>query len=132
MKLTALADRLKGTKAAIEAHADELHARLDEIDKVAPDIVQRAHDAISAHQTDIQGLEDSLRELSNSVGDTPLPVQAPVTAEPVQGSHALAVYVPPAIPGGSKVLYVPPAIPEGPDVPANVRQAYEQAAANKE
>jgi uncharacterized protein (DUF3084 family) len=70
MKLQSLAERIAQTKAKLHAQADELHTRLDEIDKAAPEVFARAHDTITAHQADIQGLEDGLRSLSN--GGPPL------------------------------------------------------------
>ena len=64
-KLAALADRIKRTKASLDACADELGARLDEMDKVAPDTFERAHTFLKMQEVDVQALEDGLRQLSN-------------------------------------------------------------------
>jgi len=64
-KLHALADRIKATKKSLEARADEVNARLDEMDKVAPEVFDRAGTFIASQEADVQALDDGLRQLSN-------------------------------------------------------------------
>lgn len=64
-KLAALADRLKQTKKTLDDRADELGARLDEMDKIAPSTFDHAHSFLDAQEADVQSLEDGLRQLSN-------------------------------------------------------------------
>ena len=64
-KLQNLADRIRDTKKRLDDEADKLAARLDGLDKLAPDALGRAHTFIEQQQADVDSIEATLRQLSN-------------------------------------------------------------------
>ena len=64
-KLQAVAERIKDTKAKLEAEADKLASRLDDLDKKAPAAFDRGHSFLDAQHADLTAMEAELRQLSN-------------------------------------------------------------------
>jgi len=64
-KLTELSDRIKSTKEKLEAEADKLHAKLDEIDKAAPTAFDHGHRFIAAQKAEVEGITATLTQLTN-------------------------------------------------------------------
>jgi len=64
-KLSALAERIAQTKQSLEARADEVFARLDEMDAVSPEVFARVDNFLSTQESEVQALDDGLRQLSN-------------------------------------------------------------------
>lgn len=94
-KLSDLADRIKDTKARLEAEADNLASKLDDIDALAPKAFERGHAFIEAQQAEVDEIDAVLRQLSN----LPLERSAGLTKD-----SAPVVPVPKAVtsvPGGS-------------------------------
>lgn len=91
-KLSAMADRIRDTKARLEAEADKLGAKLgaklDGIDKAAPTAFARGHTFLDAQAAEVAEIEDTLRQLSNLPLDAPAgsaasPIVSPVAAPEV-------------------------------------------------
>lgn len=99
-KLSAIADRIKDTKARLEAEADKLGAKLDVIDKEAPKAFARGHAFIDAQAAEVAEIEDTLRQLSN------LPLDESTSS-------------PAALPAAAPEVPAPkPTFPAGPDAAA--------------
>jgi hypothetical protein len=64
-KLHSIAQRIAATKKSLDNQADQLAARLDDLDKKAPDAFKSANALIDQHNTDIDAMEAELRQLSN-------------------------------------------------------------------
>ena len=64
-KLSAIADRIKAKKAMHDAKADEWAARLDALDKREPQAFAVGDAVIAERETDLAGMEQDLRTLSN-------------------------------------------------------------------
>lgn len=64
-KLHEVAERIKRTKASLESEADKLMAKLDGVDKKAPDAFSRGHAVIDQQSSDIDTMDAELRQLSN-------------------------------------------------------------------
>jgi prefoldin subunit 5 len=64
-KLSTVADRIKRTKEKLDAEADKLSARLDEIDKTAPEKIAGAHAFLDSQKAEVDSIEATLRQLSN-------------------------------------------------------------------
>jgi len=60
-----LAERIAAFKAKHEKELDTLHARVDELETVAPVVYEHVHDLITSQQKDVQGLAEDLQHLSN-------------------------------------------------------------------
>lgn len=88
-KLSSLAERIRDTKASLEAQADQLAVKLDGIDAAAPTAFARGHAFVDAQAAEVGEIEDTLRQLSN------LPLDAS-TASP--GGLPRAANIPAASP----------------------------------
>ena len=64
-KLQAVAQRIRQTKTNLEAEADKLAGKLDELDKKAPAAFERGHTIIAQHNADVDAMDSELRQLSN-------------------------------------------------------------------
>jgi hypothetical protein len=64
-KLQEIALRIAKTKESLDAEADKLSARLDEIDRKAPEAFTRGKAVIDQHSADLDAMEAELRQLSN-------------------------------------------------------------------
>ena len=64
-KLHQVAQRIASTKKTLEAQADKLALRLDELDKKGPDAFGNANAILDQHHADLDAMESELRQLSN-------------------------------------------------------------------
>lgn len=90
-KLSAIADRIRDTKARLDAEADKLAARMDDIDKAAPVAFSRGHAFLSDQQAQVDEIEGTLRQLSNLPLD--VPATLPVDSGPTPGPSDHAAFV---------------------------------------
>jgi len=71
--LSAVADRIAAKKAAYTAKAQGWAARLDKLDKLEPAAFDATEAAITAHETDLSGMESDMRSLTNMGAPAPSP-----------------------------------------------------------
>lgn len=100
-KLSAIAERIRDTKKRLDDEADKLATRLDDIDHAAPKAFDRGHRFLDSQESEVNEIEETLRQLSNlpldelpaSPGASPVaPVTTPPVAEtPPQGTRALSL-----------------------------------------
>jgi hypothetical protein len=64
-KLQEVAARMRETKVKLDAEADKLAARLDELDTKAPKAFDHGHQFLDMQHKDVDGLEEGLRQLTN-------------------------------------------------------------------
>ena len=64
-KLQSVGERIKQVRAAHEAEADRLMAKMDELERAAPPAFARGHNILDAHKAELDELENDLRAISN-------------------------------------------------------------------
>jgi len=67
-KLHLTAQRIKYARAKLEAEADKINARLDDLDKKAPAAFANANSVVDSQHADVDGMDAEIRQLSN-LGD---------------------------------------------------------------
>jgi transposase len=65
-KLATVGERLRAMKEKNEQEGDRLIARIDELERRAPEIFARAHNGFDRHRADLDEMEKEIQILSNS------------------------------------------------------------------